>query len=112
MGIEHEIRVRPLNSTGGDGAIDVSLLGESDLSTSGELGQSFVRNDVSVVPQVLVDLTHVSFLDSAAVGVLVAACNRARSAGGTLSVRCSKGPALQVLEVSGLLDLFEVQGAT
>lgn len=89
----------------------MSLVGEFDLSTAAELRGSFVRPGVSSASRVQVDLTHVSFIDSTTIGLLVAVCKRVRSTGGTFSVTCGEGPVLRVLGVSGLVDYFEVQGA-
>lgn len=112
MGIEHEIRVTPIDINEGlDGSVDVLLSGEFDLSTAEELRESFVRSDVCSAPRVRVDLTAVSFLDSTTIGLLVAACKRVRSAGGTFSVNCAEGAALGILEMSGLIDYLEVRGA-
>ena len=65
--------------------------------------------ELLTAPEVRIDLTQVSFIDSTTIGFLVAACKKERSAGGIFSLRCSEGPVFRVLEVSGLIDFFKVE---
>ena len=57
--------------------------------------------------QVHVDITNVSFLDAATVRILVAACARVRSLGGTFSVTIDAGHVRRVFELLGVLDYLE-----
>ena len=86
------------------------LAGEFDLSTAADLRACLVRPDVLGAEQTLVDLRRVTFLDSSSIGVLVVA-QHARSTGGASAVICDEGPALRVLQISGLLDYFGVMSA-
>ncbi len=94
-----------------DGVILVSPKGEMDVSNASELREGLARPDVLSAQEVRVDLSQVSFLDSCNIGVLVSACKRIRAASGTFSMRCGEGTVRQVLEVAGLIDYFEMQGA-
>ena len=98
-------------SEGDDGSIRVMLAGEFDLSTAPDLRACLVRPDVLGAKQMQVDLRRVTFLDSSSIGVLVAACKHVRSTGGAFAVICDEGPALRVLQISGLLDYFGVTSA-
>ena len=98
-------------SEGVDGSITVMLAGEFDLSTAADLRACLVRPDVLGATQMQVDLTRVTFLDSSSIGVLVAACKHVRRSGGAFAVICDDGPALRVLQISGLIDYFGVMSA-
>ena len=98
-------------SEGDDGSLKVILAGEFDLSTAADLRACLVRPDVVGAKQIQVDLRRVTFLDSSSIGVLVAACKHVRSTGGAFEVICDEGPALRVLQISGLIDYFGVMSA-
>jgi anti-sigma B factor antagonist len=86
----------------------VELAGELDLATAPQLRECLVLPEVFDAPAVRVDLTNVTFFGSTGIGLLVAACKRARAAGASFSVTGGRGIARQVIEVSGLVDYFEV----
>jgi anti-sigma B factor antagonist len=94
-----------------NGATVLSLAGDLDLSTSGALWEVLMLPEVLNAPRVRVDLTRLEFLDSTCISLLVSACKRMRESGGTFSVSCSEGIVLRVLQISGLLDYFQVEGA-
>ncbi|MBC9734740.1 STAS domain-containing protein [Nocardioides marmotae] len=76
--------------------------GEVDLATVG--GFRSVLNDLMVEGHVdvVVDLTDVPFVDSSALGALVAAHRRARGLGGGLSLAGIQPPVARILELTGL----------
>jgi len=85
----------------------VTPVGELDLTRCDELRSALLQASKSRL--VLLDLSHVTFLDSSAVGVVVAAHHRVRTCGGDLLVvNAARGPR-RVLEVLGLHSLV---GAT
>jgi anti-sigma B factor antagonist len=94
-----------------DGSVKLMLAGEFDLSTAADLRAHLARPDVLGAKKVQVDLGRVTFLDSSSIGVLVAACKHVRSAGGAFGLICDDGPALRVLQISGLVDYFGVMSA-
>jgi anti-sigma B factor antagonist len=99
-------------TSGDDGSVIVSLAGEFDLSTAEDLRETLVRSEVLDAPQVRIDLSGLTFLDSTGIGLLVAACKRVRNAGGTFSVNCGLGPVpRQVLEAAGLIEYLDVEDA-
>jgi anti-sigma B factor antagonist len=91
-----------------DGTAEVILAGEFDLSTAADLRECLVRTEVLDAKRVRIDLTEVTFLDSSSIGLLIAACKRIRGGGAAFAVTCGSGPALRVLQISGLEDYFEV----
>ena len=94
-----------------DGVILVSPKGEMDISKAPELRESSARPDVLSASRVQVDPSQVSGLESTNIGVLVSAGKRIGAASGTFSVSCGRGTVRQVLDVSRLIDYFEVEGA-
>ena len=61
-------------------------------------------------PNIRIDLSEVSFLDSSAVGVLVTARRNVERYGGNFSLR-SGSQGFSALERRGLLDYFAVESA-
>ena len=92
----------------GDGTTEVILAGEFDLSTASDLRECLVRPEVLEAKRVQIDLADVTFLDSSSIGLLIATCKRVRSGGAAFAVTCGSGPALRVLQISGLEAYFEV----
>jgi anti-sigma B factor antagonist len=90
----------------------VKLAGELDLSTAPRLREVLVQTEVIDSLAVEIDLTAVEYLDSTSIGLLVVTCKRIRSAGGQFSLRCDEGIVYRVLEVTGLIDLLNVECAT
>lgn len=92
------------------GAIRVLFSGELDFATAPNMWELFLHPDVVGASQVRVDLTDVTFFDSSALGVIVAACRKTRETDGrTFSVTCPDGLARRVLEISGLIDYLQVE---
>ena len=58
--------------------------------------------------QLLIDLNQVPYMDSGGVGALVAMFTRAGRRGGRLKILCPSTRACHVLEITGLLQVFEV----
>ncbi|NHC24540.1 STAS domain-containing protein [Nocardioides sp. IC4_145] len=85
-----------------DGHAVVVGRGEIDLATVG--GFRLVLNELMVDGhvRVVVDLTEVPFIDSSALGALVAAHRRARGLGGSLAVAGIQPPVARILELTGL----------
>jgi anti-sigma B factor antagonist len=87
-----------------DGLTLVTLADELDLACCGALRRALRPLPSARMPDVAVDLRAVTFMDCAAVGVLVAAYRAVRSAGGCLRlIGPQHGPAR-------LLDLCELEG--
>ena len=89
----------------------MDLTGELDLSTAAPLRECLVLPEVVDSPAVLVDLTKVTFLGSIGICLLVSACKRARAGGAGFSVTGGCGITQLAIEVSGLVDYFDLQRA-
>ena len=90
----------------------VSAKGELDSARAPDLREALVRPEVLASPHVQVDLRQARFIDSSIIGLLVRACKRIRAANGTFSVSCGEGMVRQVLEISGLIDYFQIEDAS
>lgn len=95
-------------SQGGDRVLVVHLHGEFD-EASGVTMAEVVRQALAQRPAALVlDLTEVDFVGSAALSVLVDARHRADEAGITLGLVATRRVTLLPLELTGLTRVFPV----
>ena len=87
----------------------LAVCGDVDIATASTLRER-LADAVASFRGVVVDLEEVPFLDSTGLGVLVAAHNRARSAGSALVIarpqRIVKN-ALRLVQVDTLIDVYE-----
>jgi anti-sigma B factor antagonist len=91
----------------------VELSGELDISVAPDLRACLGGALEGPLPaEVHVDLSSVTFLDSASVSELVSACKRARQAGRDFSVACGAGLPQKVLAIQGLTDYLGVVDET
>jgi anti-anti-sigma factor len=85
----------------------VAVTGEVDLATAPVLRDRLLGVLREQAPAVVeVDLAGVTFLDCTAISALVAVRNAAIQAGGQMRVSHPQPIVRQVLDVTGLLDLF------
>lgn len=85
-----------------DRQVVISPAGEVDLYTAPELKQELLDAIESGATDVIVDLTLTTFIDSAALGVLVGAVRRLRERDGRLSIVCSERSIRKIFEITGL----------
>ena len=85
----------------------VSVAGEVDLSTSPPLREA-LEQAVAQGPNVVVDLSGVTFLDSTGLGDLVRARESALSLGGHLQLVLTQPRIRRVLEITGLDAVFDI----
>ena len=80
----------------------VVLDGEIDIATAPAIGRFLMAAISGRDVHLAVDMSGIAFIDAAGIGVLVAAANRAREAGGGLSLLA---PSRQVRRLLGVLHL-------
>jgi anti-sigma B factor antagonist len=80
----------------------VEVAGELDIYTAPALRGALLDLVAAGRFRIVVDLCHVVFLDSSALGVLVGGYKRASTMGGHLRVVCPAGPLAEVFRVTGL----------
>jgi anti-sigma B factor antagonist len=83
--------------------------GELDLNAAPELRAAVGAAIDGGATTLVVDLSEVTFIDSTAIGVLLAARERLRHAGGTLELVCAEPHVLRVLEIVGLARVAGVR---
>jgi len=81
--------------------------GELDLSTSPELREALVAL-ASGHDRIAIDLRAVTFMDSTALGVIVAAMKRAREHGGELALVGPNGSPRKVLSITALDQIVPI----
>ena len=60
---------------------------------------------------VAVDLSDVSFVDSAGLGAIIGLVRRVRERGGRVELCCTRGPLVHLLEVVGLSRIIKVRSS-
>ncbi|HYY10667.1 MAG TPA: STAS domain-containing protein [Kineosporiaceae bacterium] len=86
--------------------------GEIDIAAVARLRSSWLAlSDVARPDLVVVDLTDVTFLDVAGVGLLVALRNQQQQHGGRLHLRAVPAGVAKVLRLTGVAPLFPVEPA-
>jgi anti-sigma B factor antagonist len=84
----------------------VRVIGEVDLRTSPEL-QATLKTEMESGRHVLLDLSHVEFMDSTGIGVLIGAIQSARENDWDFAVSRQLSPTVdRLVEISGLRPLL------
>ena len=101
-----------LSVTRSGGATVVTAVGDIDMSSSERLRECL---DTVVVDgaerHIVLDLSHVRFVDSTFLGVLVGVRNRLHPVGGKISIVCPHAPVLKIFRVTGLDQVFPLHPA-
>jgi anti-sigma B factor antagonist len=92
------------------GATGVAVGGELDLSTAPLLAEALDAAIRETAGTFVVDLTHVAFVDSTGVNVLLRARAALGRADREIVVVCPPGRVRRVLELTGVDDLFATYG--
>ena len=85
----------------------VTLRGELDIANAADLG-AVLSEAVAHSPHVFADLSDLTFIDCASLGVLVRARTRAREAGGDLVLAGARGKVRRVLVLPCMAGVFAV----
>jgi anti-anti-sigma factor len=95
----------------GDGVCTVvHLAGEADLTSTG-LRDALAAQMGGRARLLLVDMSALTFLDSGATQMIIAACQVFRREGGTLALVRPAPAAARVLELTGVSKLITVHGS-
>ena len=95
-------------STGEDGAVTVTVVGEVDTFTAPVLRSSLDTQLEQQPKSLVIDLSGVQFLGSAGLAVLVETQKSARSREVDLRLVATTRAVTRPLEVTGLIDLFTI----
>jgi anti-sigma B factor antagonist len=99
-----DVVIEPPGEPAGTRVIAVS--GEADLSSCDPLRRALDEVIGDGAERVELDFTHLDFIDSTGIGVLVAALKRMQAKGGDIALRSPGASVLRVLEITGLSTLF------
>ena len=96
-------------STAPDGRIQLFALGGSlDIASSPTLRAALIEAADRDKHEIIVDLTHLEFLDSTGLGALIGAHKRACEHDGSVRLVAQEGQILRLLRITGLLAVFAV----
>lgn len=91
-----------------DDEVVMSVDGEIDVNTCGQLQDALVALEGR---RVALDLAAVGFIDSSGLRSVIAGQRRITDAGGSMRISAVSPPARRLLEITGLLELFQVADA-
>ena len=89
----------------------VSPRGEVDALTAPRLGRRLLGLADEGKTQVVVDLSHVTFMDSTGIGVLLNALRQLRLRKGRLVLVCPTERIMRPFQITGLMDQLRVFGS-
>jgi anti-sigma B factor antagonist len=87
----------------------VAVSGEVDLFTAPEFKQRVTELIEAGTPQLVIDLTQTTFLDSTGLGVLIGAVKRLRSRDGELVIVNTDETIAKTFEITGLDQIFTIR---
>jgi anti-sigma B factor antagonist len=94
-----------------DGTVAIEIRGEIDVAHADQLRTTLIHTATNVRPiRIVVDMLHVTFVDSSGIGALAAGQNAASTVGVGFAVSNPATFVRQQLRMMGLTDAFGVQG--
>ncbi|HEY5425676.1 MAG TPA: STAS domain-containing protein [Candidatus Tumulicola sp.] len=84
------------------------LRGSLDIATSPTVRAALSDATEKGTKDIIVDLTHLEFLDSTGLGALIGAHRRAAEHGGSLRLIVSEGSIARLLNITGLIRVLAV----
>jgi anti-sigma B factor antagonist len=95
----------------GDGQWQVQVRGEVDVATSPQLQNELAELLSRDARNLVVDMSGVTFIDSSGLGVLVEILERLQAQqGDAIVLRRMQEPVRRVFEITGLTELFTIEG--
>ena len=85
------------------------ISGELDFASAPLLQAQLLEAAQADVSEVVVDLEHVTYIDSSGLGVLVSAHKRQATRGGELIIRSSPSRILKLFEITGLSSYLNLK---
>jgi anti-sigma B factor antagonist len=100
--MDEHLRIEIRNGTE---PVEVTLIGEIDLATEGQVVEA-----LSGVAghEVIVDLSRVEYIDSSGLRALIMANKNSETAGGSLALRSPASAAARVLEMTGISKCIKI----
>lgn len=97
-----------LDTASHDGAAVLQVVGDIDMQTAGALRDQLSECLEAGATRVVVDLSSVDFLDSSALGALVAAARTASESGGVLRVAAPRPHVRKIFQITRLIEVLGV----
>jgi anti-anti-sigma factor len=91
-----------------DGSAVVALVGELDMYSVADLEAVVTEFIEYGSPEVVLDFSGLSFIDSTGLSALISIQNRLSEQGRRLVVRSPRPSAIKVFEITGLMDFLNV----
>lgn len=99
-----------LRSERADGAAQIRVEGELDLSVVGLVDREVERAEATDAAEIVLDLGELEFLDASGVGLLLQLKARSESNAGRLRITGSESPQVRrVLELTGVDELLPLE---
>jgi stage II sporulation protein AA (anti-sigma F factor antagonist) len=89
-----------------DDLVVLAVRGDIDLVSRPVLQTAL--DELAPAAHVVLDCARASFIDSAGISLLIEESQRRELSGGSLRLRNTEFPVRQVVELTGLIDLFEL----
>jgi anti-sigma B factor antagonist len=96
-----------MHETEQGGICTLALVGDLDLASAPEFRGRLLDLFDAGVRQLVIDVGELVYLDSVGLGILVGGLKRYREAAGDLYLRGARGQVSQVLDLTGVAQLFE-----
>jgi anti-sigma B factor antagonist len=94
-----------------DEQLTLTVIGKLSAATA-ETFSAAMDEAIRECPAIILDLSQLDYLASAGIRVLVAAQKQLKASGGTLVLRNVNAGIMEILEVTGLDDVFTFSGQT
>ncbi|HWC12462.1 MAG TPA: STAS domain-containing protein [Acidimicrobiales bacterium] len=94
-----------------DGVCTLALQGELDMATAPGFRERLLGLFDDGVRRLVIDLGGLAYVDSVGLGILVGGLKRYREAAGDLYLRRPQGQVSQVLDLTGVAQLFDAHPA-
>ncbi len=82
----------------------MSLAGEIDIASAGDVEQELIRAEDSDAGAIVVDLSRLTFMDSTGIRMLLMAQARSHANGNRLVLRRPPEDIMRVLQLAGVVD--------
>jgi len=96
-----------VDSNSGPGYRVMSVIGEVDIATVGDLESAIASLDLDG-PSLVLDLTPTEFMDSSGLRLIISVRERLAADGKVLKLAVTGGPISRLLDVTGLTGLLDV----
>ena len=93
-----------LRSEGNDDEQVIALAGELDLDGAQRVSEALQRAEAAKVRRIVLDLSHLDFIDSNGIRLILEADARSRTGGGRLELVRGPQPVHRVFELTGVAE--------